>query len=162
MKTFWKIMDTLMDTLLAILLFAIAVICIAEILSRTLIGPSIMWSNEASRYLFVYVVFVGAAVLTRDDDFIRMDLIQAKIPGKVRYYYDMVLQLLIICYAIVMLKNGYAFALKNGIQRSSAMHIPMNYLYMIMPVSGFMIILYALRNIVRETRKNFGKGGHEA
>ena len=111
-----------------------------------------VWANEASCFLFVYVVFLGAFILIRDKGFIRMDLIQSKIPAKGRFVYDLLLQILVIVYAVVFLIYGFEFAQRNAIQVSGAMHLPMNVVYMIMPVSGFFMILYSLRNIVRFIR----------
>ena len=77
MKSFWKYLDAVMDFLTTIAMIVIAVICIVQILSRFIFKHSIIWANEASCFLFVYVVFMGAFILIRDKGFICMDLIQA-------------------------------------------------------------------------------------
>lgn len=152
MAKFWKVLDNVMDALITAAMIGIAVICIAQIISRFVFKHSIVWANEASCFLFVYVVFLGAFILIRDKGFIRMDLIQSKIPAKGRFVYDLLLQILVIVYAVVFLIYGFEFAQRNAIQVSGAMHLPMNVVYMIMPVSGFFMILYSLRNIVRFIR----------
>ena len=152
MAKFWKVLDNVMDALITAAMIGIAVICISQIISRFVFKHSIVWANEASCFLFVYVVFLGAFILIRDKGFIRMDLIQSKIPAKGRFVYDLLLQILVIVYAVVFLIYGFEFAQRNAIQVSGAMHLPMNVVYMIMPVSGFFMILYSLRNIVRFIR----------
>ena len=157
MEKFWKVLDTVMDTLTTIAMIGIAGICIAQLISRFIFKHSILWANEASCFLFVYVVFMGAFILIRDKGFIRMDLIQSKIPEKGRFVYDLILQILVILYAVVFLVYGFQFAQRNGIQVSGAMHLPMNVVYSIMPISGFFMILYSIRGIVEHIRTH-GKG----
>ncbi len=157
MAKFWKVLDTVMDTLTTIAMIGIAGTCIMQIISRFIFKHSIIWANEASCFLFVYVVFMGAFILIRDNGFIRMDLIQSKIPKKGRFIYDLILQILVIVYAFVFLIFGFQFAQRNSIQVSGAMHLPMNVVYSIMPVSGFFMIIYSLRNIVRHIRTHGGE-----
>ena len=154
MSKIWKGLDTVMDALTTIGMIGIAVICIIQIIARFIFKRSIIWANEASCFLFVYVVFMGAFILIRDNGFIRMDLIQSKIPKAGRFVYDLVLQLLVVVYAAVFLIYGFQFAQRNGIQVSSAMHLPMNVVYSIMPISGFFMIVYSLRNIVAHIRSH--------
>lgn len=161
MNRIWKIVDAFWDWTLALGIAGIALICLAQIVARSIFNASITWSNEASRYLFVYVVFIGAFVLTRDREFICMDLIQSKIPKKARPCYDLLLHLLVMAYAAVMLIFGYKFMVQNSFQRSSSLHIPMNLLYMIMPVSGFFIILYTLRNLAILLKSQKGREGKQ-
>ncbi|WP_308589005.1 TRAP transporter small permease [uncultured Oscillibacter sp.] len=157
MKRFWKALDALVNLLLALGILGIAVICFAQIVARSIFGGSIMWSGEASRYLFVYVVFLASVALTRDNAFICMDLIQSNIPRRIRFYYDLLLRLLLMGYAAVLLVYGVQYAMQNVYQRSSSMHIPKHLLYMIMPTSGFLIILYSLRNIYHDILRKLGK-----
>lgn len=147
MKKFWKILDTIMDALLTIGMIGLSTLCIAQVFCRFVLKYSIMWANEAACYLFVYVVFIAAFILIRDKGFIRMDLFQSKVPAKGRFIYDLILKLLVICYAIVLVIYGSKFAQNNAIQTSSAMRLPMNIVYSIMPISGCFMILYSLRDI---------------
>ena len=161
MKQFWKVLDGLVNFLLALGILGVAVVCFAQIVARSIFNSSIMWSGEASRYLFVYVVFLAAVALTRDNSFICMDLIQSHIPQRARVYYDLVLRLLLIAYAAVLLIYGAQYAMQNAYQRSSSLHIPKSILYMSMPASGFLIILYSLRNIYHDILRKLGTEGAE-
>jgi len=64
MKFFWKILDFLVNTFMAIGVLGVVIMCMSEIISRNFFSTSIGWSSEAARYFFVYVVFIGAGVLT--------------------------------------------------------------------------------------------------
>lgn len=161
MSKFWKVLDFVLDGLVTLAMIAIAVICVSQIIARFIFKVSIVWANEASCYLFVYVVFMGAFILVRDKGFICMDLIQSKIPQKGRFLYDLLLQILLVVYAAVFAIYGYQFAARNAIQVSSAMHLPMNLVYSIIPISGCLMIVFSLKNIVEHIRNHGAdqKGG---
>lgn len=57
MKQFWKVLDGLVNFLLALGILGVAVVCFAQIVARSIFNSSIMWSGEASRYLFVPICF---------------------------------------------------------------------------------------------------------
>lgn len=48
MKQFWKVLDGLVNFLLALGILGVAVVCFAQIVARSIFNSSIMWSGEAS------------------------------------------------------------------------------------------------------------------
>lgn len=154
-----RALDTVLNSLMAVSLFCMTLFTVADVVSRTVFGPSIMWASEACRYLFVYVVFFGIILLVRDKDYLRMDILQSKIPEKFLFFYETFIQILIICFAAVIMIYGYQFSAANVIQRSPSLHIPMNYLYLVMPFSGCFAIIYSLCNIIQSYHEHYGKGG---
>jgi TRAP-type C4-dicarboxylate transport system permease small subunit len=147
LKTFWKAFDTSLDLVLALCVLAITLICLSQIVARFIINSSISWSDEACRYLFVVVVSLGAGVCVRDRNLIAVDLIPAKLKGKVKFFYVLVLNILVMCMAYVLLVYGFRFARMNMQQLSSSMYIPMGIVYMVLSLSGLLIIVSTLRNI---------------
>jgi len=137
---------------------AITLICLAQIFARFIVNSSLPWSDEACRYLFVITVSLGAGVCVRDRNLIAVDLIPQKLKGKVRFYYALVLNILVMCMAYVLLVYGYRFALMNMKQLSSSMQIPMGIVYLVLSLSGLLIIISTLRNIVYDFKERDDKG----
>ena len=158
MKTIWKAFDTALNYILAICVLAITVICLSQIFARFIINSSLPWSDEACRYLFVITVSLGAGVCVRDRCLIAVDLIPQKLGETVRFYYVLVLNILVICIAFVLLVHGYKFAQMNMKQISSSMHIPMGIVYMVISLSGLLIIISTLRNIISDFKEREKKG----
>lgn len=158
MKTVWKIVDFVIDILLAIGMLGIVIMCMSEIIARNIFSSSISWSGEAARYFFVYVVFIGAAALARDRDYICMDLLKVKVPDSIRFYYNLALDIALMIFAIVLMYSGYGLAVRNSIQVSAALGLPKNIVYMVMPISGVLIIVYTIRNIYNDIIQKFQEG----
>ena len=158
MKTVWKVCDTTLNFLLAICGVAITIICLSQIFARFVINSSIPWADEACRFLFVITVSLGAGVCVRDRSLIAVDLIPEKLKGSVKFYYSLVLNILLMCMAYVLLVYGYRFAQMNMKQLSSSMQIPMGIVYLVLSLSGLLIIIYTLRNIVFDFKERAKKG----
>lgn len=158
MKTVWKIYDAALNCILAFSIFAIAAICLSQIIARFIFNSSIPWSDEACRYLFVVTVSLGASVCVKDRCLIAVDLIPQKLKGTTRFLYVLVLNILVICMALVLMIYGYQFAQMNMKQISSAMHIPMGIVYMVLSLSGLLIIVSTLRNMVFDFRVRVNEG----
>ena len=158
MKRIWKVFDSFGKYVLVLAVLAILVTCTAQVIARFVFNSSIRWSNEISRYLLCYITFVGAFVLVREKKFITVDVLETKISSQARPYYEVVMELLMISYAIVLVIYGNELALKNAHQRSSTLHIPKDILYMVIPISGGFMIINSLRNIVDSVRKILKKG----
>ncbi|OGV48651.1 MAG: hypothetical protein A2X49_09850 [Lentisphaerae bacterium GWF2_52_8] len=158
MKTVWKVYDATLNWILAICVLAITLICLAQIFARFIVNSSLPWSDEACRYLFVITVSLGAGVCVRDRNLIAVDLIPQKLKGKVRFYYILVLNILVMCLAYVLLIHGYRFAQMNMMQLSSSMQIPMGIVYLVLSLSGLLIIISTLRNIVYDFMERDDKG----
>ena len=158
MKTVWKAFDTALNFILAICVFAITVICLSQIFARFIVNSSLPWSDEACRYLFVVTVSLGAGVCVRDRNLIAVDLIPEKLKGDVRFYYILVLNILVMCMGYVLLVYGYRYAQENMNQLSSSMYIPMGLVYMVLSLSGLLIIISTLRNIVFDFKEREKKG----
>lgn len=158
MNTLWKAFDTALNYILAICVFAITGVCLSQIFSRFILNSSLPWSDEVCRYLFVITVSLGAGVCVRDRCLIAVDLIPQKLKGMVRFYYILVLNILVMCMAYVLLVYGYKFAQMNMKQLSSSIHIPMGIVYMVLSVSGLLIIISTVRNIVDDFLAREKKG----
>lgn len=158
MKTVWKVFDATLNWILAICVVAITVICLSQIFARFVINSSIPWSDEACRYLFVVTVSLGASVCVRDRSLIAVDLIPQKLKGRFKFYYSLALNILVMCMAYILMVYGYRFAQMNMKQQSSSIQIPMGVVYLVLSLSGLLIIVSTLRNIVYDFMEDKKKG----
>jgi TRAP-type C4-dicarboxylate transport system permease small subunit len=108
--------------------------------------------------LFVVVVSLGAGVCVRDRCLIAVDLIPEKLKGMAKFYYILFLNILVMCMAYILLVYGFRFAQMNMQQLSSSMYIPMGIVYMVLSLSGLLIMISMLRNIAFDFR-NMKKQG---
>ena len=108
---------------------------------------NIDWVEETSRFLFIWISFLGAALAVERMVHIRIDFFALLFPPRARLTLEILVYLAMVVFAAVMTYEGALVALRAG-DRSPVLLIPMSYAYLALPVSGVAIILFALRILV--------------
>lgn len=108
---------------------------------------NIDWVEETSRYLFIWLSFLGAALAVERMVHIRIDFFAQLFPPRARLTLEILVYLATVVFAAVMTYEGALVTLRAG-DRSPVLLIPMSYAYLALPVSGVAIILFALRILV--------------
>ena len=68
-------MKKYIDGFNGLLLAIMFLITFWQIIARFIPGDATVWSEEVARFVFVWIVFLGAATLIRDDEHIRISII---------------------------------------------------------------------------------------
>ena len=132
------------------LLFAMFVTCAYSVLMRAIGKPSI-WADELTRFLMVFMAFMGAPYLVSTKGDLLVDLTEI-FAGKNKKLMEInhkigdIILLVIILYLIYPTMN---LSLANLNSKTSALQWNLGYVYMIMPI-GFMLCAVAqLKNIIK-------------
>jgi TRAP-type C4-dicarboxylate transport system permease small subunit len=116
---------------------------------RYVFGISFAWNIELSRYSFVWLTFVGAAYVRRDDGHIKIDLFSKyamkKLPPAGRLVYWTVVKIVIIVYLALLIYFSYTLSIRSWRFKSQAMQIPQFFLYISVGIGALM---YIVREIV--------------
>lgn len=120
-----KVLHALTGVALAIMMVVIMV----QVITRYVIFYSIPWSEELSRYLFVFVIMIGLTVAIRDDMLISIDLIDRILPPKVDKYLDVLRKIVALGVSLVVVICCSRMFTIGKIQKSPAMGIPMITMY---------------------------------
>lgn len=76
-----RTIDTLLDSLLWIILAAMAVVVSANVFCRFVLGFSLYWGDEVAQILLVWLTFLGAAVAVREDQHYYLGYLSRKLHG---------------------------------------------------------------------------------
>src|SRR5262252_9805308 len=105
----WRAVDILelgLMGLCGMLLFAFCSTVIFDIITRT-IGRPWLWLQEVTSTLFIYAIFLGAAVATRRNDHLYLTAFAEALHGRARIAAELVIRLIVLCVAIVLVYYGY-------------------------------------------------------
>jgi len=87
-------MKRTVEVLIGIILFLMFFLTFFQVLARTVLQISAVWSEELARLTYVCMVFLGAAILVKDDGLIRvtvlMDRLGKRAGGILRFLTDLV------------------------------------------------------------------------
>ncbi|MFH5823561.1 TRAP transporter small permease [Georgenia sp. AZ-5] len=147
-----------LDKLLAgasVLLFAVLVIDVVwQVFSRQVLRDPSTWSEELARYTFVWLGFFAAALVFSERGHIAVDFVVRKLPGGVQRAMSVLVQLLIIAFAVIVLVwGGWRAAMGAWGQNLTALPTTIGPMYMVMPITGVLIAFYAIYHIFAVLRR---------
>jgi TRAP-type C4-dicarboxylate transport system permease small subunit len=153
----WPALDWLEQWLMVVcgvtlLGFSTSVIC--DIVTRT-IGHPWLWLQEVTSTFFIYGIFIGAAVATRRNDHLCLTAVSESLHGRARLAVETVIRLVVLVVALWMIYFGYVNFLRGfGSFRMPSM-TPIASLYAAIPLSGALIALFAVEQVINGWRNGF-------
>ncbi|MEO8751950.1 MAG: TRAP transporter small permease [Casimicrobiaceae bacterium] len=141
--------------LVIVILAAMALMVFANVALRFLSDHSILWVEEVSRYLMIWLTFLGAGLVLRYGGHIGIDTLQERFPTQAPFIRGVIFVLLLGFFAF-MVWIGFAYASRTWAQTTPVLQIPVGFVYSAMPV-GFMLLIVHLLMMARPyiLRKEF-------
>ncbi|RGY97838.1 TRAP transporter small permease [Clostridium sp. AM58-1XD] len=152
---FGKVQNLLL-VLIGIALAVMMSVIMLQTLTRYVIFYSLPWSEELSRYLFVFVIMIGLTVAIKDDMLISIDLIDRFLPKKADKVLDAFRKLLALAVSIIIVICCSRMFTIGRIQKSPAMGIPMITMYGTIFVSYILATVSLVFKIIDDFREALG------
>jgi TRAP-type C4-dicarboxylate transport system permease small subunit len=145
LETLFETMDRCINWFLALLMSGMVAIVSAQVWYRFILNDPLSWSEEASRYLFVWISFMGAAAGVRYQVHLGIVLME-KILAAWGYRISVIIVILIIqVFLLMIIYWGFKILGVIQFQESPSMHISMRYPYMAVPVGSIFMLINSLR-----------------
>jgi TRAP-type C4-dicarboxylate transport system permease small subunit len=146
----WRALDKLelvLMVLCGVLCFGFSLSVTADIVTRT-IGHPWLWLQEATSTLFIYAIFVGAAVATRRNDHLYLTAISESMHGTSRLIVEITLRIVVLAVAACLIWYGYQNYLRGFGSFRLPSGTPIASLYAVIPLSGVLIALFSIEQLV--------------
>jgi len=125
------------------ILASMASMVFANVALRFLTDNSILWVEEVSRYLMIWLTFVGAGLVLRYGGHIGIDTLQEKLPRHAAKVRAAVVAILLVFFS-AMLWLGIRYAMLTWGQTTPVLGIPIGAVYLAMPVGFGLMIVHLL------------------
>ena len=153
----WRSFDRLeliLMILCGVLCFGFSLSVTADIVTRTL-GHPWLWLQEVTSTLFIYAIFVGTAVATRRNDHLYLTAISEAMHGTPRLIVEIIIRIVVLGVAFCLIWFGYLNYLRGFGSFRLPSGTPIASLYAAIPLSGVLIGLFAIEQLVNGIRKGF-------
>lgn len=129
---------------------ALIITVLLQVITRFFI-PSItlVWTEEGSRFLFIFSVAFGAPLAMKHEEYVNVDIILNLIPTKLRDIFEMIIQVMSIGIFALVFKESLAFVRLGQRQMSPTLGIPMSVSHSAITIASFFIMLYGIVNFYR-------------
>ena len=134
----WQSFDRLelvLMILCGVLCFGFSLSVTADIVTRT-IGHPWLWLQEVTSTLFIYAIFIGAAVATRRNDHLYLTAISEAMHGTPRLIVEIIIRIVVLGVAFCLIWFGYINYLRGFGSFRLPSGTPIASLYAAIPLSG--------------------------
>lgn len=144
-----KAIDLVLSSACALIFAAMVVIGSYQIITRFIFRNPSTVSEELLTYSFTWMALLASAYVFGKRDHMRMGFIADKLNASGRKVLAIVSELLIMLLAgSVMIYGGFTIMQLTMTQSTASLGIPMGIVYMIIPISGILIVVYSILNII--------------
>jgi TRAP-type C4-dicarboxylate transport system permease small subunit len=153
----WQSFDRLELVLMIIcgvLCFGFSLSVMFDIVTRT-IGHPWLWLQEVTSTLFIYAIFIGAAVATRRNDHLYLTAISEALHGTPRLIVEIIIRMVVLGVAFGLIWFGYINYLRGFGSFRLPSGTPIASLYAAIPLSGVLIGLFTIEQLVNGVRNGF-------
>src|SRR4030043_1626780 len=131
-------------------LFGMTLIVILQVCSRYLFNYSFVWAGELGRYLMIWMVMIGAALVQSINDHIRIDYFPMLAGPRVRRAMETIFRLCTLVFVIILTVKGIKIAYFNRLFESSGLRISMLWANLALPLGGILIGVYTGKTLVQD------------
>lgn len=125
------------------LLLATAAIALLQVFCRYVLNQALAWPEEAVKYLFVWFVFLGAAMVTRRGQHITIDMVQRSLPPALLPWHAAFSRVVSAAASAFLLVFGWLLTTRATFV-SPALEWPHTYLYLAVPVGAALALVLKL------------------
>lgn len=158
MKKFISTVDNFLKWFVIVVMAANVINVLWQVFTRFVLANPSSWTEELARFLLIWVSLLGAAYTHRIKGHIAIDVIANKFTGTARHYSRMFIQFCVFLFALVAMVIGglklVNLTLSLG-QVSAALQVKMGYVYLVIPVSGILIMFYSGLYLIDHVRTLF-------
>lgn len=125
-----------------------------QVFSRYVLNAPSTFTEELLRFLLIWVAFLGATYAFGTNQHLAIVYLKNKFTGKKAYSLQLFIDVMVILFvAAVLVRGGYSISASTMNQLSPILRVPMGVVYMILPVSGVIMIFYQLINMLERNYK---------
>jgi len=141
-------LERIYKTVLIILTIFMFITVTYNVFMRFVINQSVGWADELSRFIFIWISFLGAVLAYKKDEHVGLSFLVDKIRSpRVRRGIGILQQSLILGLLVLLTYFGYHSS-TTVMNVSPALSIPMSWVYLIVPFCGFLMCMMAIYKLV--------------
>jgi len=156
MKHTKETIDKYLGYLLAAIMGLMVIDVVWGVMVRYLLNSPSSFTDELARYFLIWVGLLGAALAAGKQMHLAIDILPNKLEPEGQKRLNILIEIIIFLFALSILVIGGVrlvyITLTLG-QASPSLGIPLGYVYIVLPLSGLLIMYYSVINIILALKK---------
>ncbi len=126
------------------LVITVCGVVLLQVLMRYLFAAPNPWSEELSRFAFIWVSLLGASLAVEHRAHFGFDQVTKKLAPRVRRTVERFAWAVVLAFSLVLITTGIALMDLTLGERSAALNLPVALVYAAAPVSGLLMAIHLL------------------
>jgi TRAP-type C4-dicarboxylate transport system permease small subunit len=145
-----------LEVFLIILMSTIVIDVTWQVFTRFILQDPSAFTEELAGFLLIWIGLLGASYAVYTKAHLGIDILARKLEIKARRTLDVIIYAIVLLFSLFILVIGgwrlvdITFTLN---QISPAMGLPMGYVYIVLPLTGILIIYYSLVHILNAVKR---------
>jgi TRAP-type C4-dicarboxylate transport system permease small subunit len=145
---FWRVVSNV-----ALVCFlAMLAVMVLQVLFRDALGVAASWTDEATRYLFIWAIFLGSAVAQRTGEHVRIRLVIDRLPAWLQRVGNVATDLFCALILVVLLVGSAKMMYTTYGILASTMAISFTWVYLALALGVGIMLALILRDVVTACR----------
>lgn len=140
--------EKVLNIIMASTLGLMTILVFTNVVLRYIFNTGIPWGEELSRIIFIWMVFIGAISVFKENNHIKIDILLTHLPKTARNILVFVGNLLMLFVLVLFLNGSWKLTLTNYINRYPATGIPLSYVYIVGVITSLAMGLIVLTNTI--------------
>lgn len=138
---------------MAILLTFMVILVFGNVIMRYIFDSGIIWSEEMSRYLFVWLVFLGATISFKENRHLGVDIITNLLPKHFKKILNVLCYVIIVFLLVLLFIGSWKMTVLNLHNHAPVTGLPMFFVYGSGIVMSLLMTLFLFKNFIDEIKK---------
>jgi TRAP-type C4-dicarboxylate transport system permease small subunit len=153
----WRALDPIEHILMVlcgVCITSFSIVVFGDVVMRA-IGHPWLLAQETMMTFFLYGIFIGVAAATRRNDHLYLAVLAESMSGRARLFFELFNRGVVLAVAFCMIYFGYLNFLDGFKSLRMPSMTPMAALYVAIPVSGILVALFTIEQMVNGWRHGF-------
>lgn len=151
MKTFIKYFEEIVGSILFVVML---VVLIVQILSHQGIGAPLIWSEQLSKLIFIYMGYLGVISCIKDNSHVSIDVLVTRFPKKLQVAVYIMNQVLILGALLLMLYISMPIVERQARFDIVSLNISYYYMYIALPLMTVVMVIRLIERTIKDLRGN--------
>lgn len=151
----FRLLDRMLELLVMVCMLVLVLDVVWQVIGRYVLRQSNAWTAELATFMMMWVGLLGMSVALHRGAHLGIDILTNMLPSRARSAVQIFAFVCAGAFSLFVLMIGGGTLVHRTLasgQVSPAMGIPMGYVYMALPASGFFLLLYSIRLSVTTAR----------
>ncbi|MCG8484362.1 MAG: TRAP transporter small permease [Clostridia bacterium] len=141
------------DGLVVTFFISLILLVFAQVIFRFVFHNSQPWIDELSRFLFVWIIYLGGTITIRKGINITFDLLIDSLTSKTWMVVFTIVNILCIFFLLLIVVLGFNISFINRVQASSLLGLNMGIVTLAIPIGGILMIVSQIEYYLTTLKK---------